>query len=92
MHDIRYYAACVVNNASRARGTPWIWSPPFATAAEAKAFIREVESEGHLVFGCIVVAEGDERRPLGVDRIWPSSASKAVGHFMDLLRLLKEPR
>lgn len=86
----RYYSVCISNSASRARGTPWVWSAPFATAAEATQHGLGRLDRGEVTLAFVVEAVGDQRRVL-LGRTRPQSAKKIIAHYLDLLALVAWP-
>lgn len=83
-----FYVAAVSNHASRDRGSPWIWSAPFDTAAEAKEQARKWWGEGTITIAFVVQMDGEGKRVL-VGKTWPTTMAGPIERYLELLDLLK---
>jgi hypothetical protein len=89
MPDTRFFAVCLSNHA--ARGTsPWKWSEAYPTAKAARVRIRAELRDGNATLGFLVVIDPDGTRRVPVNEIRPEAAKDIIGHYCDLLELVKK--
>lgn len=84
---LRYYAVSVANSGR----VSLRWSPPFASAKEAIAHGRAKVEAGDATLAAVVRA-GAKGREVLAESIWPQTARRIVGHWLEMVAACEEGR
>lgn len=78
------YFPCWISNHAGNSGPALKWGPRCGTSAEAKRLGKAEVDQGNATLSFVVRFEGETKTPLR-DYVYPMSARRIIGHWLELL-------